>query len=103
MAEQMIRECDIHLVPILNREGCHYCLRFLAEAPDPEQISTAARLDELERWLLAEPSVPAALLRQRIEQLVGRPVASYELDDPDTLMRRAQRPRRRFDYWDDTP
>jgi len=40
-------------------------------------------------------------LLARIEQLVGRPVMPWELEEPDMLMRRAQRPRRQDGYWDD--
>lgn len=93
-------ECDVHLVPYPSERGCTYCLRFLEEAPDPSQLSSFARLEELERWLMAERSVPEHLYHQRIEALVGRRISLYELDNPDLLMRRAQRPSR-FNDWDD--
>ena len=93
-------ECDVHLVPILDERGCNYCVRFLEEAPDVSQLSTTTRLEELERWLTASRSVPENLLFNRIEALVGRRISMHELDDPDTLMRRAQRPGRNYD-WDD--
>jgi hypothetical protein len=93
-------ECDVHLVPIDPVEGCSYCLRFLEDYPDVEQFTQAQRLEELERWLMAEPSVPIDMLYRRIEALVGRRISMHELDDPDLLLRRAQRPRRDPD-WDD--
>jgi hypothetical protein len=96
-------ECDIHLVPFDEAEGCRYCLRFLASPPDPELMAPAMRLEELEQWLTARRSVPEHLVYARIEQLLGRRLSIHELDNPDLLMRRAQRPRRdRFaDYWFD--
>ncbi|MBA4180911.1 MAG: hypothetical protein C0506_10020 [Anaerolinea sp.] len=94
-------ECDVHLVPLSPGEPCAYCLRFLESAPDPDQIPPAVRLDELERWLTATPAVPLELLYRRIEQLVGRPISLHELEDPDLLMRRAQRPRRLGGLYDD--
>jgi hypothetical protein len=93
-------ECDIHLVPILDEKGCRYCVRFLEDAPDASQLSTTTRVEELERWLLASRSVPEDLYYARIEALVGRRISPHELDDPDTLIRRAQRPGRTYD-WDD--
>ncbi len=93
-------ECDVHLVPMDPSEGCVYCLRFLAEAPDPELLPMTVRLSELEQWLTARRSVPDEMLYERIEQLVGRKISLHELRDPDELLRRAQRPRRNFD-WDD--
>jgi hypothetical protein len=93
-------ECDIHLVPILDETGCLYCVRFLEDAPDASQLSTTTRIEELERWLLASRSVPEHLYYARIEALVGRRISPHELDDPDTLIRRAQRPGRNYD-WDD--
>lgn len=90
-------ECDVHLVPIDGAgAGCPYCLRFLANAPDPDALSMAQRLDELERWLTATPSVDAELIYQRIEQLAGRKVSLQELSDPDLFLRRLRRPRRSF-------
>ena len=77
-----------------------YCIRFLEDAPDPSQLSTDARLEELERWLMADRSVPDDMLFNRIEALVGRRISMHELDNPDVLMRRAQRPSR-WDDWDD--
>ncbi len=50
------------------------------------------RIEELERWLLANRSVPEELFYARIEALVGRRISPHELDDPDTLIQRAQRP-----------
>lgn len=93
-------ECDIHLVPIVDERGCGYCLRFLADAPDARDLSMTTRIEELERWLLANRSVPEELYYARIEALVGRRISPHELDDPDTLIERAQRPGRRYD-WDD--
>ena len=93
-------ECEIHLFPISRESWCVYCLRFLEDAPDPSELSTDARLEELERWLTAERSVPDDLLFNRIEALVGRRISTHELDNPDVLMRRAQRPSR-WDDWDD--
>ena len=46
-------------------------------------------------------SVPEDMLFARIEALVGRRISPHELDDPDTLIRRAQRPGRQYD-WDDS-
>lgn len=96
-------ECDIHLVPFDDREGCRYCLRFLEAPPDPDLLAPAMRLEELEQWLTARRSVPERLLYARIEQLLGRRLSVHELDDPDLLLRRAQRPRRdaMADYWFD--
>ncbi len=99
MAKRREMECDTHLVPIDLRDGCPYCVRFVEMAPDPEKMSRDERLEELERWLLSERSLPPDLFYRRVEQLVGRPVGAYELEDPDTLMRRAMRPRRRDDWW----
>ena len=93
-------ECDIHLVPIVDEQGCGYCRRFLAEAPDVSGLPMTVRLEELERWLTAGRSVPEHLLFERIEALVGRRISIHELDDPDGLIRRAQRPGRSYD-WDD--
>jgi hypothetical protein len=93
-------ECDIHLFPITDEKGCCYCLRFLEAAPDPSELSTVTRVEELERWLLANRSVPEHLFYARVEALVGRRISPHELDDPDTLIRRAQRPGRTYD-WDD--
>ena len=93
-------ECDIHLVPILDEDGCTYCVRFLEHAPDASQLSATTRIEELERWLLASRSVPEDMYYARIEALVGRRISPHELDDPDTLIRRAQRPGRSYD-WDD--
>ncbi|MBK9613572.1 hypothetical protein [Candidatus Amarobacter glycogenicus] len=93
-------ECDIHLVPFHDERGCGYCLRFLREAPDARDLSTSARMEELERWLLANRSVPEELFYSRIEALVGRRISPHELDDPDLLIQRAQRPGRTYD-WDD--
>lgn len=96
-------ECDIHLVPFEEAKGCRYCLRFLEAPPDPNLMTPAMRLEELEQWLTARPSVPEHLLYARIEQLLGRRLSIHELDDPDLLLRRAQRPRRdpAADYWFD--
>ena len=96
--QKRVTECETHLVPV-DDDGCQYCVRFVETAPDVAKMSRAERLDELERWLLSTNSLPAGLLYQRIEQLVGRPVGAYELDDPDMLMRRAMRPRRQWDDW----
>jgi len=93
-------ECDIHLVPFATGEGCHYCLRFLEDAPDVACLPLEVRIEELERWLMANRSVPDDLLYARIEALVGRRISPHELDDPDTLIRRAQHPGRYTD-WDD--
>ena len=93
-------DCDIHLFPIPDENGCRYCLRFLEEAPDPSELTTVTRVEELERWLLANRSVPDHLFYARVEALVGRRISPHELDDPDTLIRRAQRPGRTYD-WDD--
>jgi len=93
-------ECDIHLVPLVRGQGCAYCLRFLEEAPDADELSPGVRMDELERWLTAGHSVPDELIYRRIEALVGRRISIDELDHPDELLRRAQRPRRRGG-WDD--
>lgn len=101
MSHADARECDIHLVPLERGQGCAYCLRFLADAPDADELPPAVRMDELERWLTAGHSVPDELIYRRIEQLVGRRISIDELDDPDELIRRAQRPRRRGDFWDD--
>jgi hypothetical protein len=95
------RECDVHLVPI-DGAGCPYCLRFLQNAPAAESLSTAQRLDELERWLTAEPSVDAELIYRRIEQLAGRQVSLQELANPDMFLRRLRRPRR-TGFGDDDP
>jgi hypothetical protein len=94
-------ECDIHLVPFEVGEGCRYCLRFLEAPPDPKQMAPAMRLEELEQWLTARRSAPEHLLYARIEQLLGRRLSIHELDDPDLLLLRAQRPRRdaMADYW----
>lgn len=100
MRHRTALECDVHLVPIDPVAGCQYCLRFLEDYPDVDQLTQAQRLEELERWLTAEPSVPIELLYRRIEALVGRRISMHELDDPDLLLRRAQRPRRNTD-WDD--
>lgn len=94
-------ECDVHKVPLAAGESCSYCLRFLESAPDPSELPAAIRLDELERWLTATPCVPLELRYRRIEQLVGRQISLHELEDPDTLMRHAQRPRRSSSYYDD--
>jgi hypothetical protein len=96
-------ECDIHLVPFDEAEGCRYCLRFLEAPPDPDLMSPAMRLEELEQWLTAQRSVPEQLLYGRIEQLLGWRLSVHELDDPDLVLRRAQRPRRdaMADYWFD--
>ncbi len=96
-------ECDIHLVPFDEEKGCGYCLRFLASPPDPELMAPAMRIVELEQWLMARRSVPEELLYARIEQLLGRRLSVHELDDPDALIRRAQRPRRdpAMDWWFD--
>ena len=93
-------ECDVHLVPI-DGAGCPYCLRFLAVAPDPDTLTMADRLDELERWLTAEPSVDAELIYQRIERLAGRKVSLQELANPDMFLRRLRRPRRSVSDDDD--
>ncbi len=94
-------ECDIHLVPFDEAEGCRYCLRFLEAPPDPDLMASAMRLEELEQWLTARPSVPEHLLYTRIEQLLGRRLSIHELDEPDLLLRRARLPRRQpmADYW----
>lgn len=94
-------ECDIHLVPFDEATGCPYCLRFLAAPPDPGLMAPAMRLEELEQWLMTRRSVPEELLYSRIEQLLGRRLSIHELDDPDTLMRRTQRPQRHhaMDWW----
>ncbi len=97
---RMADECDVHLVPIVSPEGCVYCRRFLAEAPPGEAMGEAARLEELEQWLLAGLSVPAELLYRRIEELVGRRISLAELEDPDVLLRRARGPRRGW-AWED--
>ena len=99
MPKRLQLECDIHLVPIDPVEGCSYCVRFVEAAPDPEKMSREERLEELERWLLSERSLPHDVFYRRVEALVGRPVGAYELEDPDMLMRRAARPRRRDDWW----
>ena len=93
-------ECDIHLFPLTLERWCPYCVRFLETAPDASELSKEARLEELERWLLAERSVPEHMLYERVEALVGRRISMHELDNPDVLMRRAQRPNR-WDDWDD--
>ncbi|MGE3073564.1 MAG: hypothetical protein AB7N24_05680 [Dehalococcoidia bacterium] len=94
------RECDIHLVPIQDERGCVYCVRFLEEAPDASELSMTTRIEELERWLLANRSVPEHMFYERVEALVGRRISPHELDDPDLLIQRAQRPSRNYD-WDD--
>ncbi len=94
-------ECDIHLVPFERDEGCSYCVRFLQDPPNPADLSLEIKIEELERWLLATHSVPEDMLFARIEALVGRRISPHELDDPDTLIRRAQRPGRQYD-WDDS-
>jgi hypothetical protein len=63
-------------------------------------MSEGARLEELEQWLTARPSVPAELLYRRIEELVGRRISLAELEDPDLLLQRARGPHRAWD-WDD--
>lgn len=93
-------ECDIHLVPFERERGCVYCIRFLEQAPSTANLSMQTKIDELERWLLATRSVPEEMFYERIEALVGRRISPHELDDPDTLIRRAQRPGRHYD-WDD--
>jgi alkylhydroperoxidase family enzyme len=93
-------ECDVHLVPFVRELGCTYCRRFLETAPDPKDMAMSVRLDELERWLTARRSVPEQMYYRRIEQLVGRQISLTELNDPDLLMKRAQRPSRQWD-WDD--
>ncbi len=93
-ARRRADECDTHLVPIDPMDGCRYCLRYLADAPDPDDMTRAERLDELERWLLCDTSVPQEPRLRRIERLIGRQVSLYELEDPDRLMQRAFRPRR---------
>ena len=95
-----ILECDIHLVPIVDGRGCTYCVRFLEDAPDVSLLSMTTRIEELERWLLANRSVPEELFYERVEALVGRRISPHELDDPDLLIQRAQRPSRN-DAWDD--
>lgn len=97
---RLAEECDVHLVPIVVAEGCGYCRRFLASAPLGREMSEGARLEELEQWLTARPSVPAELLYARIEELLGRRIGLAELEDPDSLLRRARGPRRGWD-WDD--
>jgi hypothetical protein len=99
-AASLALECDIHLVPFEWERGCVYCIRFLEEAPNPSELSTEVKVEELERWLLANRSVPDEMLYARIEALVGRRISPHELNDPDTLIRRAQRPGRHYD-WDD--
>jgi hypothetical protein len=94
-------ECDVHLTPMDPAEGCHYCLRFLADPPDVDDLPAGVRMDELEQWLMATRSVPADMLYRRIEQLVGRSISMHELEDPDRLMERARRPKRQWDWWDD--
>ncbi len=94
-------ECDIHLVPFERATGCRYCLRFLEDAPKADDLPMTVRLTELEQWLSARRSVPEELLYRRIEALVGRSISLHELDDPDLLLRRAQQPRRNWDYWSD--
>jgi len=101
MSARLGFECDVHLVPIVDANGCVYCLRFLESPPEASALSGPARLEELERWLSAARSVPEELLYERIEALVGRRISIHELDDPDLLLRRAQRPGHNFDYWDD--
>ncbi len=100
MRDRTVVECDVHLVPIEASEGCGYCLRFLEDYPDVGQLTDAQRLEELERWLTSDPSVPVDLLYRRIEALMGRRISIHELDDPDLLLLRAQRPRRNSE-WDD--
>lgn len=70
------------------------------DPPNPAELSLEIKIEELERWLLANRSVPEDMLFARIEALVGRRISPHELDDPDTLIRRAQRPGRQYD-WDD--
>ena len=101
MVNPTTRECDIHLVPLADGADCAYCLRFLRTAPPADDLPAAVKLDELEQWLTARPSVPMEMLYERIEALVGRSISMHELDDPDLLLRRAQRPRRRSMDWDD--
>lgn len=91
-------DCDIHLVPFVESEGCAYCLRFLADPPDTSQMTAAMRVLELEQWLTAPPSVPRESLYRRIEMLLDRMVSLHELADPDALLREAMRPRRN-DPW----
>ena len=93
-------ECDIHLVPFERGEGCPYCVRFLQDPPNPADLSMETKIEELERWLLATRSVPEDMLYERIEALVGRRISPHELEDHDTLIRRARRPSRQYD-WDD--
>jgi DNA-binding transcriptional regulator YdaS (Cro superfamily) len=93
-------DCDVHLVPMDPESGCIYCLRFLGDAPDAKLLPVTVKLIELEQWLTARRSVPEEMLYQRIEQLVGRKISLHELRNPDELLRRAQRPKRNFD-WDD--
>jgi len=105
MSESATADCDIHLVPFERTVGCGYCLRFLAAAPKADSLPLAVRIEELEQWLTAERSVPAELFYERIEELAGRRISMHELDDPDLLLRRVQRPRRRAAFasvgWDD--
>ncbi len=96
----LAEECDIHLVPITNAAGCGYCLRFLAEAPPGHALPEGVRLEELEQWLTARQSVPEELLYRRIEELVGRRISLYELEQPDELLQEARGPRRGR-TWDD--
>jgi hypothetical protein len=84
-------ECDIHLVPI-PEGGCVYCLRFLADPPDVYEMTTTMKLVELEQWLLSRPSVPGELYTRRIEQLVGRAISLYELDEPERLLQEVMNP-----------
>lgn len=95
-----VLECDVHLVPIQDERGCTYCVRFLEDAPDVSLLSMTTRIEELERWLVANRSVPEHMFYERVEALVGRRISPHELDDPDLLIQRAQRPSRNYD-WND--
>ena len=82
-------ECDNHLFPISREHGCVYCVRFLKEAPAASELSKEARLEELERWLTAERSVPENMLFDRVEaeyRTHDVPLALLLMDRCDVLL-----------------
>lgn len=77
--------CNKHGTVLPHGTGCPGCAEAFANRRNPDTMTGEEREAEL-RWWGKTLTIPFGDLRQRYEELVGRPIWSHELADPEPLI-----------------
>lgn len=77
--------CDKHQDAVPRGQGCPACMDAFTNRRDATAMTATERAAEF-RWWGRILTIPFGDLHQRMEELVGRPVFTHELANPDLLI-----------------